>query len=107
MPSLAVQIVRLVDTHQPGFVECTFVDAEGRQHRFSEKMPVVTLDDLSERSQYPHPGVIACEVEASWLEPDGRALVRVTTERPWGVESVEGQTRFVVPLSSLGPERAV
>ena len=107
MPSLAVQIVRFVDAHQPGFVECALVDAEGREHRFVEKMPIVTLDHLNERSQYPQPGVIACEVEASWLEPDGRALVRVTTERPWGVESVEGQSRFVVLRTSLGPERAV
>lgn len=107
MQTVPIQIVRFVDPNQPGFVECLLLDAEGQEHRFVEKVPVVTSEHLDEQSHYPRRGVIACEVETSWLEADGRALVRVNTERPWGVESVEGQSRFVVLRSSLGGDHAV
>ena len=37
MPCIAIQIVRFVDTNQPGFVECSLRDAAGREHFFVEK----------------------------------------------------------------------
>lgn len=34
MPTLNVQVIRFVDNHFPGFVECEFVDVKGQPHRF-------------------------------------------------------------------------
>jgi len=50
VPTLAVQITRYVDDHFPGFVECTFQDAEGKTHVFVEKVPIVSQEELDARS---------------------------------------------------------
>ena len=38
MHFISVQIVRFVDSHQPGWVECLLVDAERRRHIIVEKV---------------------------------------------------------------------
>ena len=98
---LAVTILRFVDEHQPGSVECQFADAEGRIHKVVEKIPVVTSADLWRDSAYPQPGIIRCEVLEQWSDAEGKGLVRITTDRPWGVESTEGLTEFVVGIAEL------
>ncbi len=101
MRELVVQIDRLVDEHQPGFVECSFLDALGRRHVFIEKVPVVTTEDLWVDSQYPLQGAIACQVQREWREADARALAQVSTKLPWGVESTSGESSFVVLATQL------
>jgi hypothetical protein len=101
MPAVTVQISRFVDDHQPGFVECILMDALGKSHLFVEKAPIVSTDDLWSTSNYPQPGAIACEVAEQWQDEAGRSLVRVSTERPWGVESTAGTTCFTVLLAQL------
>lgn len=96
MPTISVQIERFVDDHQPGFVECRLVDASGRSHLFVEKVTVVTTLNLGPHSSYPLVGTIGCEVESKLSDDEGRELVHVNTERPWGVESTEGISRFLV-----------
>lgn len=101
MHALIVQILRVVREGNPDFAECVLLDAEGRKHSFIEKVPVVTREDIDANSDFPRVGVIACEIEAEWQEKDGRSLVRVSTERPWGVESEEGLLSFVVEAELL------
>jgi hypothetical protein len=96
MLGVKVQIARYADDWQPGWVECRLTDAHGRLWSFVEKVPVVTSAPLDSSSIYPQPGVIACEV----VERVG-GVVRIDTTRPWGVESVEGETRFEVAESLL------
>ena len=82
-------------------MECILQDALGESHLFVEKVPVVSTDNLGSTSSYPQPGAIACEVEEQWQDSAGRSLVRVSTERPWGVESTAGTTCFTVLLAQL------
>lgn len=96
-----VQIIRFVDDYQPGWVACEFVDAEGRRHQIVEKVPVVSSDYLDADSAYPRDGQVACEVMGCWTDAGGRELVRVTTARPWGIESSEGLAEFVLLASQL------
>jgi hypothetical protein len=100
MTTIPIEIVRFVDESQPGHVECVLTDAAGQRHRIIEKVPVVTREDLRSDSTYPRYGVVACQVESEWTDSSGRALARVNTEQPWGIESTEGTTNFIV-LSSL------
>ena len=93
---LIVQIVRFVDDHQPGWAECEFIDAEGRKHRFVDKVPIFSAERLDAASTYPRAGGIAGEVVARWKDAQGRELVRVTTARPYPIESTEGVSEFVV-----------
>lgn len=101
IPHLAITIVRFVDDHQPGLVECEFADAEGRIHKIVEKIPLVTAADLWRDSTYPQPGSVACEVLRKWSDEHGRELARITTDRPWSIESTEGLSEFVMLSSQL------
>ena len=95
MIGVRVDITGFVDDGQPGWVECKLVDAQGQEHYFIEKVPVVSLEDLKASSSYPQVGLIACEViERKFV--DGREIAIVTTERPWAVESVKGDADFSV-----------
>ena len=103
MAELRVVISRFVDEHEPGFVECTFDDAQGDRHCFVEKVPIVSAENLWSDSAYPKPGAIRCRVEAEWDDARGRTLARVSTEHPDGVESTSGLTKFVVLASQVEP----
>lgn len=98
---LKVQIVRYVDDHFPGFVECELVDAGGHLHRFVEKGPVVSDEWPGPEDSYPKDGVFRCEILEERHGPDGHGLFRVTTQRPDYVETKEGVTEFVVLSSQV------
>ena len=73
----------------------------GGEHRFIEKVPVVTNEHLTESSSYPRRGVIACGIVQRFLDHDGREIVTIDTMTPWGIESSGGHTQFDVPASML------
>lgn len=98
---LKIQIVRYVDDHFPGIVECELVDAGGHLHTFVEKGPVVSDEWPGPEDSYPKSGVIRCEILEEWRDPDGRDLLRVTTEQPDYVETKEGVTEIVVLSSQV------
>jgi hypothetical protein len=92
--AIRVKIERFTQDWFPGVVECSFVDAAGSPHTFEEKGPVVSLENLTADSEYPRDGEIACRSISSRVTTDGREVVTVDTEQPWGIESTAGQTRF-------------
>ena len=98
---LRVQIVRYVEDYFPGIVACELVDAAGRVHTFIEKAPVVSDAWPGAEDKYPIGGAIRCEILEQWRDPDGRDLVRVTTEQPDYVETKENVTEFVVLASQV------
>jgi hypothetical protein len=107
MLGVRVEITRYADDSFPGYVEFRLVDALGHEHVFVEKVPVVTMAHLDAASSYPQPCVIACMVLGSSKSDDGRQLVHVDMETPWGVESLVGRSRFDVfpeQLVEFNPE---
>ena len=101
MVSLDVEIIRFVDANQPGFVECAITDALAGRHLFVEKVPVVTVEALDERSSYPRRGTIQCVLLQRWRDSNGTELASVDTRSPLGIETTSGQTRFDVLASQL------
>jgi len=101
MDAVSVTIQRFVDDSFPGFVECLLVDADGHEHHFVEKVPVVGAPELSFDSVFPQPGHIACVVQDEWIDERGRGLVRVDTQEPWRIESTAGATCFTVLLDQM------
>ena len=93
---IKVTIERFTQEWQPGWVQCRFVDAAGKSHVFEEKVPVVSDENLDATSEYPRSGIIGCQVVGSGVASDGRPVVIVDTEQPWGIESKAGETRFEV-----------
>ena len=96
MISLVMQIERVVDDHFPVWLGCVLTDADGVRHEFVEKEPVIRTGERMSGSHYPHPGHIGCVIEDEWVDELGRSLVRVSTEKPWSIESVAGETKFTV-----------
>jgi hypothetical protein len=96
MNFISAKIVRFVDSHQPGWVECEFADAEGRHHVLRDKVPIFTAEMLDADSVYPTTGKIPCEVLERFLDATGRELVRVSTEKPCDIDSAEGLSEFIV-----------
>lgn len=103
MPALAVQIRRFVDDSQPGWVECVLADAHGHEHLFVEKVPVVSAARLDANTRYPQPGLIACTLVGQRTGDDGRELLTVDTQAPWGIESTQGRSQFEVLPRQLAP----
>jgi hypothetical protein len=102
MHHLAVQIVRFVDDHQPGWIACEFPDAAGRFHTLIDKIPIFSEEYfLDEKSGYPRPGVLRVEVLSRSLDAHGREVVRITTDVPDGVESTEKLSEFTVLATQI------
>jgi hypothetical protein len=101
---IRVSIDRFTDASQPGWVECSFVDAVGKRHLFLEKIPIVTAENLWADSVYPAEGFIAGTIIGVDRTTDGREILTVDTERPWGVESTSGEFRFQVFRDQLVEE---
>ena len=107
MLGVEVTITRWVsDEPQPGIVECELLDANGHRWLFREKAAIVSAEPLSARSTYPCSGSIACRIVGQH-SVDGSAsdVVRIDTELPWGVASIEGITTFDVLRRSLSTIR--
>jgi hypothetical protein len=95
-----VEIRRYVDDHQPGWVECRLTDAHGREWSFTEKVPVVTAENLGAESSYPQRGVVACRI-VGHRTGDALEVVVIDTTEPWGVMATTGETQFEVRPEQL------
>ena len=96
MHAISIQIVRFTDAAHPGWVECVLRDASGRDWILTDKVPIFTDALLDASSRYPQPGVVACEMVREWTDEDGRSRCIISTERPWGVAAIGGETQFEV-----------
>lgn len=98
---LKAEITQFIDYNAPpGWVECRFVDAWGNEHIFIEKIPVVTIERLDENSSYPRDAFIACQIiEEKYI--DGRKIIKIDTEKPWGIELANGKHCFEVLAEQL------
>jgi hypothetical protein len=101
MFGMKITILRYIsDEPQPGIVECEFEDANGRCWSFVDKTAIVSAEQLDAQSTYPQMGMITVDVIGRGFNAAGQEVVRIDTER-WGVETVEGTTRFEVLPESL------
>ncbi len=99
MFGIKVSILRyLSDDPHPGIVACQFVDSNGRHWCFVEKTAVVYdgSDSLGPQSRFPITGFIAGTIGAKVFSKNGHEAVEFSTEQPWGIESIEGQSTFIV-----------
>ena len=96
MWQVEVTILRWVSDDFPGWVECELTDASGRRWLIHEKEPVFSATSIP-ADGLPFLGFIGCVLTSS---PDGD-VVGIDTDQPWGIASVEGETRFSVPRQLL------
>lgn len=93
---VAIQIVRFVLEHQPSIVAGELVDANAERHAFIEKCAMFVDEWLWADSAYPIAALMRCLVLERWVDEQGQALVRITTDKPDSIESDLGRTEFVV-----------
>jgi hypothetical protein len=94
MFAIKIKITKFISDDQPGFVECTFIDANQKLHFVQDKVPIVTEKYLDANSEYPQDGIIACEIVKEWKDSNGQKIFTVNTSKPWGVDTVDGLTEF-------------
>ena len=95
MFGVKAKITKFIDEINPGFVECQFVDANGLTQSFNDKVPIFTTKMIDKNSNYPVDGIIGCEIIKT-KNLEGRDIVKINTELPWGIESIKGGTIFEV-----------
>ena len=66
-----------------------------------EKSAIVSAARLDANTSYPQQGIIACEIVRRSRDDTEREIVRINSERPWLVESVDGLTEFDVLSDAL------
>ena len=96
MFGIKAQITKCIDDEgYPSFVECQFVDAQGCIQIFNDKDVIFTAESLDRNSNYPVDGTIGCEI-IERKNVDGREIIKVNTELPWHIESINDETVFEV-----------
>lgn len=74
----------------PGWCKAVLEDSNGVEHILVEKLPVIGLEE-EEVSTLPVEKFIAVEI----INDFGNT-VEINTAVPWGIETQEGKSRFVV-----------
>lgn len=100
MPELRVSVLQVTDDAFPGFVVCELRDSSGRVHRFEDKWAIFS-EEAHLSLRLPVPGYIRCRVVTALHAPDGGDLLRVSTVEPDNVESLEGETEFLVARNQV------
>lgn len=90
--AMAIQLID--DSAYPEIVRCIFTDACGRTHTVVEKWPVVSAEKFE--NIFPKDCLLGCTV----VERRGRICV-VDADRPWGIESEDGETVFEIREDQL------
>ncbi|MHA3788499.1 hypothetical protein ACX0HA_09840 [Flavobacterium hauense] len=101
MKALKIKITKFIDAHQPGFVECTFIDAWNKKHIIHEKVPVVTTENLDTNSIYPVEGIVNCEIIKEYTDSNNRIIVTISTEKPWDISTIEDMNVFDILENQL------
>ena len=101
MPAIIIQITRYTDDRNPGWVECRLIDASGNEWLFEEKVPVVSIEELDAASDFPQAGSIECTIIDRNSGEQGQSLIKVDTSKPWGVQTINGVTTFIVHEDQL------
>ena len=99
MPHIRVESIEFVDSSQPGWVACTFLDADGELHRIIDKVPLFTGASLWSDSKYPQPGIIECHVLERISSPSGN-FVRISI-KPYHYEITNEASEFLINEADL------
>lgn len=101
MAAIMATVTRVTDSDFPGWVELQFSDAAGCQHVIVEKVPVVFAGDFDE-ADLPMLIALPCVVVRTRVDPVLGQVAEIDTSKPYGIESVDGRTRFEVRCAQLG-----
>ena len=96
MSEVRVQIVEFIPGDYDDFLIVELTDAFGAVHRFQDKSPIFGYDgDIDQHTRLPVPGVFDCVV-VERFQQDGRELVRINTEKPFDIQSLDDGYDFIV-----------
>ena len=96
MHAIKLKITEFIDDWQPGWVECHFNDAWGKEHIIREKAPVVSGEYLAADSLYPGDGFAAFELLGTRKDENGRLFFTDTRGKPWSIETIESLFQFYI-----------
>ncbi len=98
---LKVKITEFADNSQPGFVNCTFTDAFGKEYKIFEKVPVITDEYLDENSAYPRNGIVSCIILDQNPDKTNTDIVKINIAEPLHISTVNDEAIFFVSKNQL------
>lgn len=96
MAEVKVTITKVIEQHQPAFVEFYLSDIHGKKHFFHDKIPIVSEEYYIENTDLPKDGTLRCTV----TEKLKNSYI-IDTDIPDYVESIDGSTVFEVAESEI------
>ena len=96
MIGIEVDIICIADNSQPGWVKCVFKDIHDKEWTIIEKLPVVSDEYLSKKSQFPLKGFVAGSIVSERYDANNNKIVLFSTEMPWDINAETGEAQFEV-----------
>lgn len=101
MPYLKIKITGIANNDQPGFVFCSFRDASNQEWNFIEKIPIVSKEDLDEKSIFPLQGIIPVTIKKVWANQKGKKIITIDAFEPLGIATLEKKSLFDIPSEQI------
>ena len=101
MLGITLQINSFKMEPRPGWVECSLLDVNRKEWHFAMRTALLYCAELDETSSSPQPGTLPCKLLGRKVDRSGREVAEISTLEPWGIESHEGETDFVVFAGQL------
>ena len=100
MTELKIKIIALIeDGTYPDLVRCSFHDALGNEWFITEKLPVISRQNIDHNSILPIEASLSCTIIQR--NDDDNDLVTINTDKPWGICAEGGETIFEVNENQL------
>jgi hypothetical protein len=91
MKCLIIDIIEYTQNNFPGYVHCKFIDAFGETHYFEEKIPIVSVENINEKTILPKRGFIRGEIMSK-----ENGIICFSTLKPDDIESTDGENIFYI-----------
>ena len=92
---IKIMITRFVDFHQPDIIEFSFTDYKNQIHKFIDKIPIITNQELDENSEYPIEECILIDI-LNKEDENEEVLYSFRFKESYGLESTNGESIFKI-----------
>jgi hypothetical protein len=91
MEYLVIDIIEYTQNNFPGYVRCKFKDVFRKTHYFEEKISIVSVESINEKTILPQMGFIRGEIVNN-----KNGIICFSTLKPDNIESIDGENIFYV-----------
>jgi hypothetical protein len=92
-----VAVVEFLFDSNPNWVGVSFYDSNNQKWMIEDKVSSFTSEFIDRETKLPWLGVVAGTITSiQQCRQNNLMILGIDTQKPWGLESVEGQTQFSI-----------